>query len=100
MICDELPDEEDLFAADVPAPIAMCSHLIRSVPESVSERKLKVISSLCATPAPHRCPGCLPPAAPALDARAVPVPVPRLLLSSGATSGNVPWTGAWSPARI
>ena len=38
-LCDELPDEEDLFAGDVPAPIAMCSHLIRSVPESVSERK-------------------------------------------------------------
>src|ERR1022692_1564975 len=42
MICDELPDEEDLFAGNVPAPIAMCSHLIRSVPESVTERKLKM----------------------------------------------------------
>jgi hypothetical protein len=39
MISDELPDEDDLFVGDVPAPIAMCSHLIRSVPESVSERK-------------------------------------------------------------
>jgi hypothetical protein len=39
MIGDELPDEEDLFAGDFPAPIAMGSHLIRSVPESVSERK-------------------------------------------------------------
>jgi hypothetical protein len=39
MIGDELPDEEDLFAAYVPAPIAMGGHLIRSVPESVSERK-------------------------------------------------------------
>ena len=39
MISDQLPDEEDLFAGDVPAPIAMCSHLIRSMPETVSERK-------------------------------------------------------------
>jgi hypothetical protein len=36
---DELPDEEDLFAGDVSAPVAMCDHLIRSVPESISERK-------------------------------------------------------------
>jgi hypothetical protein len=39
MIRDELPDEEDLFGGDIPAPIPMCSHLIRSVPESISERK-------------------------------------------------------------
>jgi hypothetical protein len=39
MILDELPDEEDLFACDVAAPIALCSHLIRSMPETVSERK-------------------------------------------------------------
>ena len=31
--------KEDLFAADVPAPVAMGGHLIASVPESVSERK-------------------------------------------------------------
>jgi hypothetical protein len=40
MISNQFPDEEDLFAGDVPAPVAMCSHhLIRSVPEKVSERK-------------------------------------------------------------
>jgi hypothetical protein len=39
MISNQFPDEEDLFAGDVPTPVAMCDHLIRSVPESVSERK-------------------------------------------------------------
>jgi hypothetical protein len=39
MICDELPDEDDLFAGDVSAPVATGRHLIRSVPESISERK-------------------------------------------------------------
>src|SRR5580658_1422822 len=38
MVSDELPDESNLFAGDFAASIAMCSHLIRSVPESVSER--------------------------------------------------------------
>jgi len=36
------------------------------------------------------------PAVPALDARAVPEPVPR----PEATTESVLWTGAWSPARI
>src|SRR5450631_4308034 len=51
MISDELPDEEDLFAADVSASVAMGGHLIRSVPENVSERKYKMIGLHFA---PHR----------------------------------------------
>jgi hypothetical protein len=39
MPCDQLPDEGNLFAGDVTVSIAMCSHLIRSMPETVSERK-------------------------------------------------------------
>jgi hypothetical protein len=39
MICDQLPDEENLFACDLAAAIAMGSHLLRSMPETVSERK-------------------------------------------------------------
>jgi hypothetical protein len=39
MISNQFPDEKDLFAGDVPAPVAMGGHLIRSVPEGVSERK-------------------------------------------------------------
>jgi len=39
MISNQFPDEKDLFAGDVPAPVAMGGHLIGSVPESVSERK-------------------------------------------------------------
>src|ERR1022692_979246 len=39
MISNQFPDEEDLFAADVSTPVAMGGHLIRSVPENVSERK-------------------------------------------------------------
>jgi hypothetical protein len=39
MISNQFPNEEDLVAGDVSAPVAMCDHLIRSVPESVSERK-------------------------------------------------------------
>jgi hypothetical protein len=39
MIRDQLTDKVDLFARDAASTIAMCGHLIRSVPESVSERK-------------------------------------------------------------
>jgi hypothetical protein len=39
MLCDQLPDEGNLFAGDVAVSIAMCSHLIRSMPEIVLERK-------------------------------------------------------------
>ena len=39
MLCNQLPDEGNLFAGDLPAAIAMCGHLIRSMPETVSERK-------------------------------------------------------------
>src|SRR5271155_5716038 len=103
-IGDELPDVEDLFAGDVPAPITMCGHLSAVCQKAFQNASEKCISSRClymgATPARHRCPGCLPPAAPALDARAAPAPVPRLLLSSAATSGSVLWIDASSPARI
>src|ERR1700730_11856494 len=52
--------------------------------------------TLCDTPERHRCPDYPPPAAPALDARAAPAPVPH----PAATSESVPGTDAWSPARI
>jgi hypothetical protein len=44
MILDELPDEGNLCIGDVTTSIAplcfgRCSHLIRSMPETVSERK-------------------------------------------------------------
>jgi hypothetical protein len=39
MISNQVPDEEDLFAGDVSAPVAMDGHLIGSVPENDSERK-------------------------------------------------------------
>src|SRR5450755_723852 len=96
MISNQLPDEEDLFPGDVSAPVAMCDHLIRGVPESVSERQVKNRRlTLCATPGPHRCPDCPPPAAPVPDAPAAPASVPRLV----ATSESVPWKAAWSPTK-
>jgi len=39
MILDQLPDEEDLFAGNVAASLSVGGHLLRNLPETVSERK-------------------------------------------------------------
>ena len=48
MLLNQVSDEEDLFAGDLltaiaPLCIGGCGHLIRSMPENVSERKSKMM---------------------------------------------------------